>query len=368
MGRAFVAARRGDDRRRAAGPAPARDRRGPDGRGRRAALRRGHDGVPPGGRRRRRAGHAVGRHRRRRGERHRPPHGLHRRRDASLPRSACRRAGRARPDGLGAVLPHVLGWAAIRARVPPASWPANYVTAMAATPRSKGSDHWAAIPPTASCANRSCGSPTRAATAVTFVYQFDWVAAPVRRRPRRLPRHRAALRLRRLRRRRLGRLRRRGRGRSEAGPGGALGVGVVRRHRRPVRRRPRPVAALRADGPADHGARRAAAASSTTRWPRSGRGGPGCGTRRRGRRASRSERPPGRPRPGPGPAAQRRRRRGRSAAAAARRHVEAPAGERVPAGVAAGPLGRRGGGAGRLPRRPCSSCPGSTRRPAGWPA
>ena len=45
----------------------------------------------PGGRRRRRAGDAVGRPRRRRGERRRPPDGLHRRRDAPVPRSACRR-------------------------------------------------------------------------------------------------------------------------------------------------------------------------------------------------------------------------------------------------------------------------------------
>ena len=211
----------------------------------------------------------------------RPPDRLHRRRDAAVPRSACRRAGRGGPGGVGAVLPHVPdGPRPGRRPVAPAGLQ-SYVTAMpAARPATKGSDHWAAIQtdgimrqpvlrvadsrptrrrrsstsstgrpagPTAtsapstpsSCRSSSTRSTSTAGTPSSASTREDgtlgramrsaWAAFAATGDP----------------------------------SGGDLGTGRVT-----SRRRARRWCSTRA------------AASSTTRWPRNGRGGPACGPRR----------------------------------------------------------------------------------------
>ena len=52
----------------------------------------------------------------------------------------------------------------------------NYVTAMATTPRSKGSDHWAAISTDGIMRQPVLRVADSRGDAVTFVYQFDWAA------------------------------------------------------------------------------------------------------------------------------------------------------------------------------------------------
>ena len=119
-------------------------------------------------------GHAVGRPRRRRGS------GVdllmgYTADEMRLFPIACRRAGRGGPHGLGAVLPDVSdGARSRRGSGPPLA--GNYVTAMATTPRSKGSDHWAAISTDGIMRQPVLRVADSRGDAVTFVYQFDWVA------------------------------------------------------------------------------------------------------------------------------------------------------------------------------------------------